>query len=96
MAEQRFPVPRLRDVSREQFMEHLYPQVRRPAAGRQGRPPEPFFGGEKKALCCQGRERKGPVLLLGKSKPWRERLHISGEQDDRRKLGATKHFTKAH
>lgn len=26
MAEQRLPVPRLRGVSREQFMEHLYPQ----------------------------------------------------------------------
>uniref|UniRef100_A0A8C8W5T1 tRNA wybutosine-synthesizing protein 5 n=1 Tax=Peromyscus maniculatus bairdii TaxID=230844 RepID=A0A8C8W5T1_PERMB len=26
MAEQRLPVPRLRGVSREQFVEHLYPQ----------------------------------------------------------------------
>lgn len=78
MAEQRFPVPRLRDVSREQFMEHLYPQVRRPAAGRQGRLPEPFFSGKKKALCYQGRERKGPVVLLEKSKPWRTAPHFWG------------------
>lgn len=37
MAEQRLPVPRLRGVTREQFLEHLYPQVRSPVAGSQRR-----------------------------------------------------------
>lgn len=58
MDEQRFPVPRLRDVSREQFMEHLYPQVRRHAAGRQGRLPEPFFG-EKESALLSGERTEG-------------------------------------
>ena len=36
MAGQCFPVPRLEGVSQEQFMEHLYPQVR-PSCGAEPR-----------------------------------------------------------
>lgn len=81
MAEQRLPVPRHRFVSREQFLEHLYPQVRRPAAGS-GHPEISWRShllsgdsesGEKRrrtaaahwAACCQGRRLKAPVNRLG-------------------------------
>lgn len=36
MAGQRFPVPRFEGVSQEQFIEHLYPQVR-PSRGAESR-----------------------------------------------------------